>query len=117
MGLTVSRQTAKNLTVNRQKRTIFTVNRQKGTYKLAVKRLQGLSNLTISAAHLGCWLPKNSFKVAQLVFSGGHPPNFEWLILHRKSLDELATSSSYWALMKFFKTVGLSEIGVTIATH
>ena len=61
MGLTVSRQTAKNLTVNRQKRAIFTVNRQKGTYKLAVKRLQGPSNLAISAAHLGCWLPKNRF--------------------------------------------------------
>ena len=29
MGLTLSRQTAKNLTVNRQKRSIFTVNRQK----------------------------------------------------------------------------------------
>ena len=62
MGLTVSRQTAKNLTVNRQKRTIFTVNRQKGTYKLAVKRLQSLSNLPISAVHLGCWpRPKNCF--------------------------------------------------------
>ena len=73
MGLTVSRQTAKNLTVNRQpskkgkftvkrqKRTSLTLNRQKGTYKLAVKQLQGLSNLTISDAHLGCWLPKNCF--------------------------------------------------------
>ena len=44
MGLTVSRQMAKNLTVNRQR----------SIYKLTVKRLQGLSNLTISAAHLGC---------------------------------------------------------------
>ena len=63
MGLTVSRQTAKNLTVNlKKKRTIFTINLQKGTYKLAVKRLQGLSNLAISAAHLGCWpRPKNRF--------------------------------------------------------
>ena len=61
MGLTVSRQTAKNLTVNRQKRTIFIVNRQKSTYKLAVKRLQGLSNLTISAAPLSCRLYKNRF--------------------------------------------------------
>ena len=61
MGLTVSRQTAKNLTVNRQKRTSLTLNRQKGTYKLAVKQLQGLSNLTISDAHLGCWFPKNCF--------------------------------------------------------
>ena len=61
VGLTVSLQTAKNLTVNRQKRTIFTINRQQGTYELAVKRSQGLSNLTISAAHLGFWLPKNRF--------------------------------------------------------
>ena len=34
-------------------------------------------------------------KVAQLDFSGRHPPNVEWLILHRENLDELATSSSY----------------------
>ena len=54
MGLTASRQMTKNLTVNRQKTSIFTVNRQKSIYKLAVKRFQGLSNLTISAAHLGC---------------------------------------------------------------
>ena len=51
MGLTVSRQTAKNLTVNRQKAVIIL---------LVVKRFQGLPNLTISAAHLGLRALKES---------------------------------------------------------
>ena len=63
MGLTVSRQTAKNLTVNRQKRDNFTVNRQKRQLLSAVKRFQGLSNLTISAAHLGLRALKESFQL------------------------------------------------------
>ena len=56
-------------------------------------------------------------KVAQLDFSRWHPPNFEWLILRRTSSDELATSSIYYAFVKFSKTVGLTDIGVTIATQ
>ena len=39
MGLTVSRQTAENFTANRQKKQLL----------LAVKRFQGLSNVTILA--------------------------------------------------------------------
>ena len=49
MGSTVSRQTGKNLTVNRQKKADFTrksVNRQDNNSLLAVKRFQGLSNLS-----------------------------------------------------------------------
>ena len=62
MGLTVSRQTAKNLTINRQKRAIFTVNRQKAVINsgqiVSVKVLQiSLFQLLIS----GCWLSKNRF--------------------------------------------------------
>ena len=63
MGLTVSHQMAKNLTVNRQKSAIFTVDRQKKKLLLllAVKWFQGLSNLTISAAHLGLLALKELF--------------------------------------------------------
>ena len=43
MRLTVSRQKAKNFTVNRQRKEL----------SLAVKRFQGLSNLTTSAFHVG----------------------------------------------------------------
>ena len=61
MGLAVSLQTTKNLTVNRQKGGIFTVNRQKKQLLLAVKRLQGLSNLTVLVGHLGLLALKESF--------------------------------------------------------
>ena len=49
-------------------------------------------------------------------FAGWHPPKIEWLILRWKSSDELATSSIY-ALVKFPKTVGFTDIGATIATQ
>ena len=53
MGLTVSRQTAKNLTVNRQpsKKRKFYRQPSKKQLWLAVKWFQGLSNLSISAAY------------------------------------------------------------------
>ena len=57
MGIAVSRSTGQYLTVNCQKRANFTVNHmhQKSSCycRRDVKRFQGLSNLTISAAHLG----------------------------------------------------------------
>ena len=55
MGLTVSRQTGKNFTVNHQtEREFSTVSpRQKKQLLQAIKRFQRISNLTISATHLG----------------------------------------------------------------
>ena len=61
MGLTVSRQTAKNLTVNRQKKGKFYRQPSKKQLLLAVKRFQGLSNLIISAVHFGLLALKESF--------------------------------------------------------
>ena len=55
------------LTVNRQQRTFFTVNRQKKWSLLAVKRFQGLSNLTILVGHLGLLSLKESFLTVQPV--------------------------------------------------
>ena len=50
----VNRQPSNGQTFSRQpsKRAIFTVNRQTKQLLLAVKRLQGLSNLTILVGHL-----------------------------------------------------------------
>ena len=64
MGLTVSRQTAINLTINSQKREIFTWSSVKKPFIISHQTVQqGLSNLTISAAHLGLQLKdfKESF--------------------------------------------------------
>ena len=52
VGLTGSRQTAKNSTFT-VKRAFFTVNSQRKQLSLALKQFQGLSNLAISASHVG----------------------------------------------------------------
>ena len=62
MGLTVSRQTAKTLTVNRQKGQFLpSTVRQRKQLSLAAKQFEGLSNLTISALHVGLLALKESF--------------------------------------------------------
>ena len=59
----VNRQSSNRLKFNRQasKRAIFTINRQKEQLLLAVKRFNGLSNITISAAHPERLALKESF--------------------------------------------------------
>ena len=62
MGLTVSRQTAKNSNRQLSKKGIFFYRQpSKRQLSFAVKRFQGLSNLTISAAHLGLLALNESF--------------------------------------------------------
>ena len=71
MGLTVGRrQTAQNLTIDGQKSVIFTVNRQRSSYCKPLKWFQGLSNLMISAAHLGL------FFGSQRIILHYHAPKF-----------------------------------------
>jgi len=52
-----------------------------------------------------------------LIFLGVHLAQFEWLLLHWKKSDGLATSLIYWAMDVLFKIVALIDIGVTIATQ
>ena len=69
--ITITYQKAKNLTVKRQtERAIFTVNPQRTRLLLAVEQFQGLSNLTISAAHLGLLALKEFFLITGTTGTG-----------------------------------------------